>query len=322
MKRWLVTGGAGYIGSHVVHDLIKAGAEVIVFDDLSTGFDSYIPEGVRLVKANLNNTTELRHALKGVHGVIHLAAYKVASESFKHSFDTYESNVQGSFNLIKCMKDEKIYNLVFSSSAAVYGNLAKLPATEESDCHPESPYASSKYITELMIRDLVQAHDPDFLLQGICFRYFNVVGTGYPHLKDASPYSLFSIILNKFAKNEKPTITGDDYPTPDGTPIRDYIHVSDISSAHVLAAQYMEKQDAGYKVLNLSTNVGISVLEVMNEFKKQLGPTFEFGYSTRRPGDLVTSYGDATKAKKVLGWSAKESLQSMVASSIASTKQA
>jgi len=316
MKRWLVTGGAGYIGSHVVHDLIKAGAEVIVFDDLSTGFDSYVPEGVRLVKANLNNTTELRQALKGVHGVIHLAAYKVASESFKHSFATYESNVEGSFNLIKCMKEEKITNLVFSSSAAVYGNLEVLPATEQSPCHPESPYASSKYITELMIRDLVLAQDPQFPLQGMCFRYFNVVGTGYPQLKDASPYSLFSIILDKFAKKEKPTITGNDYPTPDGTPIRDYIHVSDISKAHVLAAQYMEKQEAGFQILNLSTSVGISVLEVMNEFKKQLGAFFEFGYSTRRPGDLVTSYGDASLAKKVLGWKAEENLASMVSSVI------
>lgn len=314
MKKWLVTGGAGYIGSHVVRDLIAAGAEVTVFDDLSTGNASYIPDGVPLIKGNLNDTTKLAEALAGVYGVVHLAAYKVASESFKHSFETYESNVQGTFNLIKSMKQAKITNLVFSSSAAVYGNLSQLPATEESPCSPESPYASSKYIGELMIRDLVLAADKDFPLQSIAFRYFNVVGTGYPGLTDASPYSLFSIVLDKFAKNQKPAIAGDDYSTADGTPIRDYIHVSDISKAHVLAAQFMEREKAGFQILNLSTSVGISVKEVMNEFKKQLGETFTYEIGSRRPGDLVASYGDASKAKKVLGWQAQEDLASMVSS--------
>ena len=322
MKRWLVTGGAGYIGSHVVHDLIKAGAEVIVFDDLSTGFDSYIPEGVRLVKANLNNTTELSGALKGTFGVIHLAAYKYASESVDHAIENHESNVIGTFNLLKCMKAEKVAHLIFSSSAGVYGSQKVLPVTEESACEPESPYATSKLIDEMLIKDVVNAHDPISPLHALALRYFNVVGSGYPHLADKSPYSLFSIILNKYAKGEKPSITGNDFPTPDGTPIRDYIHVSDISNAHVLAAQHMEANSVGYEVLNLSTANGISVLEVMNEFKKQLGDSFQFDFTDRRPGDPAASYGDATKAKKVLGWSAKESLQSMVASSIASTKQA
>ena len=174
----------------------------------------------------------------------------------------------------------------------------------------------------MLIKDVVNAHDPISPLHALALRYFNVVGSGYPHLADKSPYSLFSIILNKYAKGEKPSITGNDFPTPDGTPIRDYIHVSDISSAHVLAAQHMEANSVGYEVLNLSTANGISVLEVMNEFKKQLGDSFQFDFTDRRPGDPAASYGDATKAKKVLGWSAKESLQSMVASSIASTKQA
>ena len=122
--------------------------------------------------------------------------------------------------------------------------------------------------------------------------------------------------MNKFNKGEKPLITGKDFPTADGTPVRDYIHVGDISSAHVLAAQYMEKNQAGYTLLNLSTGTGISVLEVMNEFKKQLGGSFDFDYTGRRPGDPAASYGDASKAKKLLGWQAKEGLNSMVSSTI------
>jgi UDP-glucose 4-epimerase len=316
MKRWLVTGGAGYIGSHVVRDLLKAGAEVVVFDDLSTGAESYIPESVRFINGNLKDTTKLTEALVGVCGVIHLAAYKIASESFKHAFDTYESNVEGSFNLIRCMKEAKVSNIVFSSSAAVYGNLQTLPARETSPCDPQSPYASSKHITELMIRDLVLAKDSSFPLQAISFRYFNVVGIGYEGLTDRSPYSLFSIVLDKFKNNRKSAITGNDYNTPDGTPIRDFIHVADISSAHVAAAQLMEKESVGNKILNLSTGMGISVLEVMNEFKKQLGPSFDFEFQPRRPGDLAASYGDSSEAKKALGWSASKTLSDMVTSVI------
>lgn len=314
MKKWLVTGGAGYIGSHVVRDLIAAGAEVAIFDDLSTGSAESIPAGVPLIQANLNDTAALSKALAGCFGVVHLAAYKVASESFKHSFQTYESNVQGTFNLIKCMKEVGVTNLLFSSSAAVYGNLSQLPATEQSDCHLESPYASSKYIGELMIRDLVLAADKGFPLQAIAFRYFNVVGSGYPGLFDSSPHSLFSIVLDKFKANQAPTITGGDYSTPDGTPIRDYIHVSDISSAHVLAAQLMERDKTGYQILNLSTSVGISVKEVMSEFKNQLGDSFSYEIGSRRPGDLVASYGDASKAKTILGWQAEKDLTAMVSS--------
>ena len=319
MKKWLVTGGAGYIGSHVVHDLIKAGAEVIVFDDLSTGFPEFVPQGVRLVKANLNDIAILKDAMQGVYGVIHLAAYKYASESVTHPLENNESNVVGTFNLLKVMQEEKINNLIFSSSAGVYGSLKELPATEESICEPESPYASSKLIGEVMIKEVVTANNPQAPLQAISLRYFNVVGSSYPHLSDKSPYSLFSIIMNKFNNGEKPLITGKDFPTADGTPIRDYIHVGDISSAHVLAAQYMEKNQAGYTLLNLSTGTGISVLEVMNEFKKQLGDTFDFDYTGRRPGDPAASYGDASKAKKLLGWQAKETLQSMVASVISTS---
>ena len=146
MKKWLVTGGVGYIGSHVVRDLIAAGAEVTVFDDLSTGNASYIPDGVPLIKANLNDTAKLTKALAGVYGVVHLAAYKYASESVTHPLENHESNVVGTFNLLRCMQNAKVNQLIFSSSAGVYGSLKTLPATEESPCDPESPYASSKLI--------------------------------------------------------------------------------------------------------------------------------------------------------------------------------
>jgi UDP-glucose 4-epimerase len=314
MKRWLVTGGAGYIGSHVAHDLVQAGADVVVLDDLSTGFESYIPKQATFIKANVNETEKVAAALKGCYGVVHLAGYKFASESTKFPLLNYRSNIAGSISLLEAMKQEGVHNILFSSSAGIYGNLKELPATEESEVFPESPYATSKYIVEQIINDAALAKDPDFPLQAMSLRYFNVAGTGIKGLADKSPFSLFSIVMNKFANGESPNITGSDFATPDGTPIRDYIHVSDVSSAHVAAAKKLETDKFGHEVINLSTGVGISVLEVMNEFKRQLGENFTFGYADRRPGDPAASYGDATKAKNILNWSAKYDLTSMVSS--------
>jgi len=314
LKRWLVTGGAGYIGSHVAHDLVKAGAEVVVLDDLSTGFKSYIPKEATFVKANVNETEKVAEALHGCYGVVHLAGYKYASESTKYPLLNYRSNVAGSISLLEAMKQAQVHNMLFSSSAGIYGNLKKLPATEQSEVFPESPYATSKYMVEQIINDAALAKDPSFPLQAMSLRYFNVAGTGIKGLSDKSPYSLFSIVMSKFAKGESPNITGSDFATPDGTPVRDYIHVSDVSSAHVAAAQKLETDKYGHEIFNLSTGIGISVLEVMTEFKKQLGDKFSFGYADRRPGDPAASYGDATKAKNMLGWSAKFDLASMVSS--------
>jgi len=314
MKRWLVTGGAGYIGSHVAHDLIEAGADVIVLDDLSTGFESYVPKGAAFIKANVNETEKVAEALKGCYGVVHLAGYKYASESTKYPLLNYRSNVAGSISLLEAMKQAQVHNMLFSSSAGIYGNLKKLPATEESEVFPESPYATSKYMVEQIVNDAALAKDPSFPLQAMSLRYFNVAGTGIKGLSDKSPYSLFSIVMSKFAKGESPNITGSDFDTPDGTPVRDYIHVSDVSSAHVAAAQKLETDTYGHEIINLSTGIGISVLEVMTEFKKQLGDKFSFGYADRRPGDPAASYGDASKAQRILNWSAKYDLAAMVSS--------
>jgi len=314
MKRWLVTGGAGYIGSHVAHDLVKAGAEVVVLDDLSTGFESYIPKEATFVKANVNETEKVTEALKGCYGVVHLAGYKYASESTKYPLLNYQSNVAGSISLLEAMKQAEVTRLIYSSSAGVYGTPKELPVTEDSPCKPLSPYASSKLMVEQIIESSVHASDPQFPLQAMSLRYFNVVGTAIRGLSDTSPFNLFPIIMRKYSAGETPLITGNSFGTPDGTAVRDYIHVGDVSSAHVAAAQEMESKNFSYEVFNISTSKGISVLQIMQEFENWIGADFKFAYAEKRPGDPASIYGDATKAAKFLNWQAKYTLADMVES--------
>jgi UDP-glucose 4-epimerase len=212
------------------------------------------------------------------------------------------------------MKQAEVSRLIYSSSAGVYGTPEKLPVTEDSPCKPLSPYAKSKLMVEQVIESSVQANEPKFPLQAMSLRYFNVVGTAIRGLSDTSPFNLFPIIMRNYLVGDTPLVTGNTFETPDGTAVRDYIHVGDVSSAHVAAARELESKNFSYEVFNISTSQGISVLQIMQEFEKRIGADFKFAYADKRPGDPASIYGDAAKASKLLNWQAKYTLADMVGS--------
>jgi UDP-glucose 4-epimerase len=232
---WLVTGGAGYIGSHVVRALQADDLDPVVVDDLSSGFERFVPEGVPFVNATILDRPALETTIKdhAVEGVIHLAGFKYAGVSVQRPLHTYSQNVQGTATLLEAMLETGVESIVFSSSAAAFGTPDVDLVTEETPTHPESPYGESKLIGEWLLRDVETAHG----LRHTSLRYFNVVGSGTPELFDASPHNLFPLVFDALAKGRTPHINGTDYPTPDGTCVRDYVHVTDLAHSHVVAAR-------------------------------------------------------------------------------------
>ncbi|MDO5025381.1 MAG: UDP-glucose 4-epimerase GalE [Trueperella sp.] len=310
---WLVTGGAGYIGSHVVHEFLRAGLTPIVLDDFSTGRREFVPSDVTVIEASILDRDAVRRALEEYEctGVVSLAGYKYAGESVKYPLHTYEQNVTGIVALLGAMQDAGVHNYVFSSSASVYGTPKEVPVTEETPYSPESPYGETKVIGELLARDMAKI-DPQWRYTNL--RYFNVVGAGDFGAYDASPYSLFSITFNRLLAGKNPTIFGGDYPTPDGTCIRDYIHVSDLAYSHVAAAKAM---DAGVDLLdayNLGSGDGSSVADIMREMKEHTGIDFEPEIVGRRPGDPAAVVADGTLAARDLEWEMRHSMADMVRS--------
>ena len=312
MTRWAVTGAAGYIGSHLTHDLIGEGCEVVAIDDLSSGSVKNLPPDVDLVIADVRDTEKMRSVLKDVDGIIHLAGYKYAAKSVAEPEKAISINYHGTKSLLAALEESNCKKFIFSSSCSVYGNPKELPVTEDSDIDPLTPYANSKWMAELLLSESA--------LDNVSFRYFNVVGSGASLIEDTSPYNLFPIILNSWEKGNDPAITGWDFVTKDGTAIRDYIHVSDIVSAHLACIKLMESGASLSNVFNLSLNVGVSVLEIMNKFKEVLGDNFNFGFTERRAGDPAKIYGSSTRASKELGWSGKFSLDEMVTSAVEARK--
>ena len=232
---WLVTGGAGYIGSHVVRALIEADLPVVVLDDLSTGFEEFVPPGVPFEHGSVLDAKLVDHTLQEhqVQGVIHIAGFKYAGVSVERPLHTYEQNVSGMVTLLKCMQALEIDKIVFSSSAATYGTPDVPVVTEATPTMPESPYGETKLIGEWMLRAAGTAYG----LKHTSLRYFNVVGSGSTDLFDASPHNLFPRVFEMLKQGQNPQINGADYPTPDGTCVRDYVHVVDLAHAHVAAAQ-------------------------------------------------------------------------------------
>ncbi len=309
MMKWLVTGGAGYIGSHVVRTFQEHGYEVSVLDDFSTGSRNFLPENTKIFTGDIRDSNAVAESLAEVNGVVHLAGYKYASESVKYPEETLDVNRNGTRNLLEQMRITGTQKIIFSSSSSVYGTPSELPATEASKIQPQSPYAESKVQAEQIINE-------DEKVSSVNLRYFNVVGSGYQDIFDKSPFNLFPIITRRYREHLPSLITGSDFNTPDGTAIRDYIHVTDIASAHLDAAKYLEENHLVKLTLNLSTGTGYSVLEIMNEFKKQLGDKFNFEFAPRRNGDPAVIYGDSQLAKSKLGWSPEFTLKDMVASAI------
>jgi UDP-glucose 4-epimerase len=308
---WLVTGGAGYIGGHVVHSLVAAGERAVVIDDLSTGRAEVVPDGVPLVVGSILDDAALDDAFShGVTGVIHIAGFKYAGVSVDEPLHTYQQNVVAMVRLLGAMERHGVNTILFSSSAAVYGEVDVPLITEDHPKNPASPYGESKLIGEWIIAD--QAHAKNLAHSSL--RYFNVVGSGVPGIYDTSPYSLTSLVFGALTDGRTPKVFGSDYPTRDGTCVRDYIHVQALADTHVVAAK---KLAAGQKLLpayNLGSGVGSSVKEVMATVAQVTGIDFTPELVDRRPGDPATVIASGELAQKDLGWNMSVSLAEMLGS--------
>jgi UDP-glucose 4-epimerase len=309
---WLVTGGAGYIGAHVVRALRDAGLEPVVLDDLSSGFESFVPAGVPFVRATILDGAAVLEAIQkhGVTGVIHVAGYKYAGVSVQRPLHTYEQNVTGTATLLAAMADGGVDRIVFSSSAAVYGTPNVDLVTESTPSAPESPYGESKLIGEWLLRDQAVAAG----LRHTSLRYFNVVGSGDPAVYDASPHNLFPLVFDALVDGRTPQINGNDYPTPDGTNVRDYLHVADLAVSHVAAARRLDGGDALEPAYNLGSGDGVSVAEIMTAIAEVTGIAFTPTIAPRRAGDPARIVASGELAARDLDWVMRHTLNEMVSS--------
>jgi UDP-glucose 4-epimerase len=309
---WLLTGGAGYIGAHVVRSLTASGREVVVLDDLSTGLVRKVPSGVPLVRLDVCDRDAVAGALveHGVTGVIHLAAKKAVGESVERPHFYYRQNVEGAISLTEAMVSAGVRRLVYSSSAAVYGDVDVDLVLESTPTLPVSPYGETKLVGEWVGRDLAVAEG----LSVVALRYFNVAGAGGSDLGDVGAFNLIPMVLRAHTRGERPQIFGDDYPTPDGTCVRDYIHVADLADAHVAAAARTETDEPGFAAYNIGRGVGSSVREVLASVSTALGLDLDVEVTARRPGDPARLVGSAERARDDLGWTASRSLDDMTAS--------
>lgn len=308
---WLVTGGAGYIGSHVVRAFLSEGIECVVIDDLSSGHRGFVPESVPLVVGSIVDPAAVDEALsgRGISGVVHLAGFKYAGVSVSRPLHTYTQNVTGTVTLLAGMAEHGVDKMVFSSSAAVYGT-PEPPVTEQSPTRPESPYGESKLIGEWLLADQAKATT----LRHTSLRYFNVVGSGTPELRDTSPHNLFPIIFDQLVAGKTPYINGDDYPTPDGTCVRDYVHVSDLAASHLTAAQALDAGTRLERVYNLGSGDGLSVRQIMEAAARVTGIDFTPDVKPRRPGDPAVIVAEGKLASRDIGWQMRHTVDEMVRS--------
>ncbi|MGD7706136.1 UDP-glucose 4-epimerase GalE [Microlunatus sp. Y2014] len=310
---WLVTGGAGYIGSHVVRALTAAGLGAVVIDDLSSGHPGFVPDDVPFVRASILDAEAVRHALTGhaVDGVIHVAGFKYAGVSVERPLHTYTQNVTGTVTLLQQMAEAGVDKIVFSSSAAVYGAPDVDLVTEDTPKQPASPYGESKLVAEWLLADQAKARD-SFVHTSL--RYFNVVGSGHPGLYDTSPHNLFPIVFDTLLAGGTPTIFGDDYDTPDGTNVRDYVHVADLAAAHVVAATRLAAGRAVEPAYNLGSGDGSSVREIMTAMARATKIDFTPAIGARRPGDPDRIVANGDLAARDLDWTMRHDLLDMVTS--------
>jgi len=309
---WLVTGGAGYIGAHVVRAFLAEGIDVVVVDDLSSGHREFVPAGVSFYRGTIldGGLLETVFSENRISGVVHVAGYKYAGVSVQRPLHTYEQNVTATAVLLAAMQEAGVGSIVFSSSAAVYGTPEVELVTEDTPKNPESPYGESKLIGEWLLRDQGVARG----LRHTSLRYFNVVGSGDPALRDTSPHNLFPLVFDALVAGRIPRINGDDYATPDGTCVRDYIHVADLAVSHVAAAKRLEAGEDIRPVYNLGSGDGVSVGEIMATVADVTGIDFTPEVGPRRPGDPARIVASGELAARDLGWTMSHSLVEMVRS--------
>ncbi len=309
----LVTGGAGYIGSHFVHHLVANNNQVCVLDNLSRGHIESLPSNVNFKKVDLLDFQNLKEVIAefSPQAVVHFAAFAYVGESVEKPEMYYQNNVVGSYNLIRAIAELGIKNFVFSSTCSIYGNPENIPISEDEPSNPINPYANTKLIIEILLRDFEKA----FGLKNVCLRYFNAAGAkpsgeiGESHFPESHLIPLILYTAQK--KREKILVFGNDYDTQDGTCIRDYIHVDDLADAHLKALEYLI--DGGSStIINLGTGFGNSVLEIIEKSIKITGRDIPFEITGRREGDPAILVADNKKAKKILNWYPKFGIDEII----------
>jgi len=320
----LLTGGAGYIGSHTAVALTEAGHSVIIFDnfcnsskDVLGRIHQILHKNLPIVEGDIRDTPLLVKTLQDfeIDTVIHFAGLKSVGESVEKPIEYYANNVQGTISLLEAMKQVNVKSLVFSSSATVYGDPQYLPIDEHHPTSATNAYGRSKLHIEEMLKDVAQS-DPDWKI--VCLRYFNPVGAHESGLIGEDPNGIPNNLLPYIAqvaigKLPKLSVYGDDYQTLDGTGVRDYIHVMDLAEGHVAALNFIANYP-GWDAINLGTGHGVSVLEILSEYEQASGITIPYSIEKRRAGDIAACFAKVDKAKEILKWQAKRSIQDMCSS--------
>lgn len=309
--RLLVTGGAGYIGSIVTRQLLERGDDVTVLDSLYRGHRAAIPEGAAFEHVDLLDADATRRVLsRGFDGVLHLAALALISESMVEPERYYHGNVVTTLHLLDAMRKHGVKRLVFSSTCATYGIPERVPISEAEPQAPVNPYGNSKLAVDRMLTDEARAHG----LDAVSLRYFNVAGATGPLGEDHEPETHLIPLVLRAASGRNPhvSILGTDYPTDDGTAVRDYIHVEDLGRAHLLALDSI-RPGAGHEIYNLGTGTGFSVRQVIETARKVTGRDFVVQEAARRPGDPPVLVAAADKARDQLGWVPERTLEDMIA---------
>ena len=306
----LVVGGAGYIGSHAARALRRARYNVIIYDNLSTGF-RHLAEGFELIEGDIGDQSKLHRVLSRVDAVMHFAAHAYVGESVSNPRKYFRNNVADGLTLLNSCVDAGVRHFVFSSTCAVYGTPERIPITEQTPREPVNPYGASK----LFFENALEAYDRAYGLRSARLRYFNAAGADdsgeIGELHDPETHLIPLALLASTANGPELQVFGNDYPTPDGTCLRDYIHVNDLADAHVRALQHLEKGGESLAV-NLGTGRGNSVLEVIQAAEKITGQLVRRKIAPRRPGDPPSLVADATKAQQVLGWTSQRDLTNIV----------
>jgi UDP-glucose 4-epimerase len=315
----LVTGGAGYIGSHMVQALVEAGESVAVIDNLSTGFSAFLPEGVPLFIGDAadENLVEGVIAAQNVESIIHFAGSVVVPDSMRDPLAYYRNNTMTTRNLLSAAVRRGVNRFIFSSTAAVYGNPDQVPVPENAPTRPLSPYGSSKLMTEVMLHDVASAHGMNY----VALRYFNVAGAdplARIGLATVGATHLLKIAVEAATgQRAKIDVFGTDYPTPDGSCVRDFIHVSDLAQAHRSALSYLRGSGSS-TTLNCGYGRGYSVLETIEAVRRVSGRNFAVQYAPRRPGDIMTMIADTSRIRKLLDWTPQyDNLETIAAHALA-----